>query len=76
MVKVVVIGSSNMDTTHQLRGDLPYEFTQEYLKEIDSTARVHGGKGFNKAIKLQNPNAQVSFIGCIGKDVKSDSKDF
>lgn len=70
MVKVVVIGSANMDTTHKLRGDFPDELTQESLNEIESTARVLGGKGFNqaRAIKLQNPNAQVSFIGCIGKD--------
>lgn len=70
MAKVVVIGSANMDTTHQLKGDFPEKFSGESANEIESTARVLGGKGFNqaRAIKLQNPDADVSFVGCIGDD--------
>ncbi len=70
MAKIVVIGSANMDTTHQLKGDFPEIFTSESVNEIESTARVLGGKGFNqaRAIKLQNPEAEVAFIGCIGDD--------
>ena len=66
MAKVVVIGSANMDTTHQLKGDFPEKFSSESGNEIVSTARVLGGKGFNqaRAIKLQNPDADVSFVGC------------
>ena len=77
MSKIVVIASANMDTTHYLRGDFPEQATGESLNEIESTARVLGGKGANqaRATKLQSPNdeTKVYFIGCVGKDKSASS---
>ena len=70
MSKIVVIGSANMDTTHYLRGDFPEQATGESLNEIESTARVLGGKGANqaRATKLQSTNDEIYFVGCVGDD--------
>ena len=49
MSKIVVIGSANIDTIHEV-DELPTELTKESVNGIKSTDRALGGKGANQAV--------------------------
>lgn len=70
MSKIVVIGSANMDTTIYLNTAFPGNFTGECTNGADKMTRNLGGKGANqaRATKLQSPQDEVYFIGCVGQD--------
>ncbi len=74
MPKVVFLGSANMDTTMKLKGEFPEEGTSECENLVESIARTAGGKAFNQLLAFlkQCPDAEVSFVGCIGGVPKRD----
>ncbi|TXK85896.1 ribokinase [Paenibacillus sp. N3.4] len=64
MVKILVIGSINMDVVnHVLKHPLP----GETIKSI-KTDYNPGGKGANQAVAAALAGAQVMFIGAVGND--------
>ena len=64
MVKIVVLGSFNMDLVTYV----------ERIPNIGETVTdgtlhtLHGGKGSNQAVATARLGAEVSFIGCVGDD--------
>lgn len=64
MVKIVVLGSFNMDliTYVERIPNLGETITDGTLKTL------HGGKGSNQAVAASRLGADVSFIGCVGDD--------
>lgn len=66
---IVVIGSANMDMTQRVE-KFPSRFRRKVAGTKSKLTMFLGGKGFNqaRAIKLQNPNANVTFVSAIGFD--------
>ncbi|CAI8825692.1 ribokinase [Pseudomonas sp. IT-P253] len=62
--KVVVIGSMNMDLV--TRAPRLPRGGETLIGE--SFATVHGGKGANQAVAAARLGAQVSMVGCVGRD--------
>lgn len=63
-MKIIVIGSLNVDTTYQLP-HIPVE-GETILATSKSTQR--GGKGQNQAVAMARLGAEVSMIGAVGND--------
>ncbi len=69
MARVVVIGSANID----------YVIKVERLPERGETVsdgrffKAFGGKGANQAVSARLMGAEVTFIGCVGKDYEGKS---
>lgn len=64
MQKIVVVGSSNVDTTLQVK-DFPKP--GETINAIE-ISEAGGGKGANQAIAVAKSGAQVYFINRVGED--------
>ena len=63
-MKIVVIGSLNVDTTYSLP-HIPKE--GETILATNKTVQ-RGGKGQNQAIQMARLGAEVSMIGAVGSD--------
>ncbi|NOV03827.1 ribokinase [Paenibacillus sp. LMG 31457] len=64
MVKIIVVGSMNMDiVNHVLKRPLPGETIKSLKTDYNP-----GGKGANQAVAAAQAGAQVIFIGAVGND--------
>lgn len=68
MPRVLVIGSANIDFTVAVP-----RLPQEGETVLGGTLYVsHGGKGANQAVAARRLGAEVSFVGCLGRDAHGD----
>ncbi len=67
-MKVLVIGSSNVDTTNYVDAfPLPGETINGLSKKV-----CPGGKGLNQAIALKRAGADVTFVTAVGTDSEAE----